>query len=283
MKQDKKQNGNNLINRRTLIRSGATLGAAGLVPNVAAAGERTPIEKDDSDRIDLELINEKDDHKLFRIDNKERISLGKFYTSGPKEGKVEHVNIRDKSANSKVDADIQKETTESVLSTDSSGTVSVNEVAAQDAMSMAGVEIVKRSKNIDRGLDSCTKGFCDGFTYKHVQTGFTVEFVDQISSFGSTILEEAIAVLIETYVATKWSRWMLGFVSIIVGTLLVIATGVSATISPWDREKTGSIRGTRAVIEVGVAEDWDAHAYDLTNVQDNENAHIGHLDYRCGF
>lgn len=285
MRENNAQKTSNLMDRRSIIRSGLGLGAAAAIPGVASARSSAPAGGDDSDRVEVEVVSETKNHTIYRVDNKKRTSLLKFYTNGPKEGKVDHLGVQDRAGsdeNSDIDSSLT--TTDSVSTTDSDGDASMSTLDAEQMASIDGVEIVKRSENIDRGLgDYCTRDFCDGFTYEHGQTGFTVEFVDQISSFESNIIEEAIATLIEGYVATRWSLWMLGFVNVIAGTLFTIATGVSATVSPWDREKTGAIRGTRGVVELGVAESWDAHAQNLTNIQDNENAHIGSLDYRCGF
>lgn len=256
-------------NRRKLITGAMGAGAVSLIPNVTSASSLGDNPRGGSSDISVSLIVEKEDYKLYKIINDGSVSLGKFYTDGPKKGEIIHLDLEDENVDINVETNEQED-------------ISINQVEALQAVEAQGHKIVKRSKNVSRELGPCDQDFCDGFTYTHVQTGFTVEFVDHISSFEGVILGEAIAMLAEVYLESKISKWVIRSTSAIVGLLSLVATGTRATISPWDHDKCGWLRGCRPAVEIGVAEGWDVHANNLTNVQDNEHSHIGGLDPRCG-
>lgn len=256
--------------RRRFIQCGAAVSAVATVPGMAAANNSSvtrPSSDADSAGVTAELIEEGDQYKLFRTTSDDGISVGKFYTAGPKKGKLEHAPI----------GTVNGGDTRRVSTLDE---VSVDQTAGLAAVERNGLEIVKRSKNVNRTLDSCSENYCNGFTYTHVQTGFTVEFTDVIDAFGKSVIAEAISILAEAYVKARWARWIGSFASIIAGTLLSLATGAEYTVSPWDQDKGWIF--TNPVVELGVSGGWDTHAHDLTNIRDNERAHIGSLDGRCG-
>ncbi|WP_135533954.1 hypothetical protein [Halostella pelagica] len=249
------------------MKGGVAIGAAAAVPGMASAsdsGGTAPPDTSDSDGVETEVIAEGENYKLYRTDAGDRVSLGKFYTGGPKEGKLEHVNLNESNA-------VEVSTNEEVT---------ISQATALETVESSSIEIVERSKNVNRELDSCSQDYCDGFTYTHVQTGFSVEFTDATDALGKNAVAEAVSILADIYLKTKWARWVSGLAGIVAGTLLSIATGAKYTVSPWDQDKGWVF--TNPVVELGVSNGWDTHANNLTNIQDNERAHIGSLDGRCG-
>lgn len=278
--QAKDQGSGRNYKRRKVVKGGAAAGAAAAVPGTASAYESVggKFPNASSPRgARTEVIEEGDNYKLLRTSTRERISLGKFYTDGPKESKLEIVALDDGNG---VEA-LGEGNDAGVYRTSSPKKVATDEEAALSAVETSGFEVVNRTKDIDRTLDSCSQDYCDGFTYTHVQTGFSVDFTNHIDTLGKNTVTEVLSQLITIYIdSKKISRWAGGIVGIIAGTMLSIGTGSDYTVSPWDTDKGWIF--TNPVVEFGVANGWDKHAHDLTNVQDNEREHIGALDGRCG-
>ncbi|WP_440772367.1 hypothetical protein [Natronorubrum sp. DTA28] len=266
-------------NRRNFLKCGVGLTALGAIPATTSAKSTDDFESEfkraaDTDDVSAttSVLSRTDKYNLVRVAFDGKIWLGKFYTNGRREGQLELAEVGPV-------GDVHL--VEGVRSNEAANV----QYSIQEDFATTSLAVVERSTNIDRSLgEYCNEDFCDGFTYEHGQTGFSVEFSDLADELGVGTVGAAIGALVEMYMSNRWARWIGGAVGIIAAAIISVGTGRSYTISPWDRDSSGTIGGIGSgpQVRLGVGAGWNLYPDDLQRVLTNRGTHLGELDYRCG-
>jgi len=232
------------------------------------------------------VISENEEYITLLTEYRGEASLARFYTEESAEGRLDLVRLGEVE-NAAIESSNEITVRQSPGATTPSESVSiqggVGNVDPQEALEQqSSIPGVERSTAIDRGLgDDCDYDYCDGFTYEHGQTGFSVDFHDTVSNIGSATLSHAIGTLADRYLSSRWGRRVGGLAGLLASVILSVGTGSKFTVSPYDYDVNGYIFNGPEV-RFGVGRGWKERPSGLQRVAMNPGDHLGALDGRCG-
>lgn len=248
------------INRRSVLkRIGTTAGTFGTV-GLASARRGRRSHTGDSDTVssgepETTLVYEGETFNAYKTEYEGEVSIGRVYTSGEKEGTIEHEVVGAASEVSLVEE---------------GGAIGSSSNRVVSAQSAGLPTVVEKFEEFENWLGDCNVNRCDG---EHYLDGATVELTKFGDALGKGSLTRIISQII-TYSRSAWAKTAAGWASVIAGALLALTDSDTYTIALYDLDAYGGY-WPKAVI--GGSHQYKANTKsDLTQIR-GPTAHFAHL------